>query len=280
MNSHSDSRSRFWPKYSCRVGRVALLAVVLGRAVLLVVLDRSRLKPVPTGSTNTRSANASQDDSFCTSRGGSSGSVPSAGKSTRCGPTTPRCRNADDAPGPPLKTNITGRSCRRRRRRTRRRRSPRPASRSCAGRASSRAPCSRSALAPPVQVADDLGRGRRLVVRLGGGRLLWRLLVGHYMPIAWYPLSTYSVVPVTFSRASASRYAAARADVLGVDVPVQRRALLDDRLHRREARDRARGERAHRACGDRVHADVLLAEIPREVAHGASSVAFATPITL
>ena len=68
-----------------------------------------RLKPVPTGSTNTRSANASHEDSFWTSCGGSPGSVPSAGKSTRCGPTAPMCRNADEAPGPPLKTNATGR---------------------------------------------------------------------------------------------------------------------------------------------------------------------------
>jgi hypothetical protein len=67
------------------------------------------LKPVPTGSTKTRSENASQDSSFRTSRGGIGGSVPSAGKSTRCGPTAPTCRYADDAPGPPLNTNVTGR---------------------------------------------------------------------------------------------------------------------------------------------------------------------------
>ncbi len=36
--------------------------------------------------------------------------MPSAGKSTRCGPTAPTWRYADDAPGPPLKTNVTGRS--------------------------------------------------------------------------------------------------------------------------------------------------------------------------
>ena len=62
------------------------------------------------GSTKTRSANASQDSSFVTRRGGIVGSEPSAGKSTRCGPTAPMCRKADDAPGPPLKTNMTGRS--------------------------------------------------------------------------------------------------------------------------------------------------------------------------
>src|SRR5436305_9348118 len=69
-----------------------------------------RLKPVPTGSTKTMSVNASHDSSLWTSRGGIGGSVPSAGKSTLCGPTAPTCRYADDAPGPPLKTNVTGRS--------------------------------------------------------------------------------------------------------------------------------------------------------------------------
>src|SRR5690242_12803032 len=70
----------------------------------------TRLNPVPTGSTKTRSVNASQDSSFETSLGGIGGSVPSAGNATRCGPTAPTCRYADDAPGPPLKTNVTGRS--------------------------------------------------------------------------------------------------------------------------------------------------------------------------
>ena len=70
----------------------------------------TRLKPVPTGSTNTRSVKASQDSSLETSRGGIRGGVPSAGNATRSGPTAPMCRNADDAPGPPLKTKVTGRS--------------------------------------------------------------------------------------------------------------------------------------------------------------------------
>ena len=69
-----------------------------------------RLKPVPTGSTNTRSVNESHDDSFSTIFGGNDGSVPSAGKSTRCGPAAPMWRYADEAPGPPLKTKETGRA--------------------------------------------------------------------------------------------------------------------------------------------------------------------------
>src|ERR671923_35487 len=50
------------------------------------------------------------------------------------------------------------------------------------------------------------------------------------------------------------------AHVVGGDVAMERRALLDDCLHRREARDRPRGQRPHRAGRDRVHADVLPAE--------------------
>ncbi len=52
---------------------------------------------------------ASQDASFWTSLGGISGRDPSAGNATRLGPTAPRWRYADDAPGPPLNTNVNGR---------------------------------------------------------------------------------------------------------------------------------------------------------------------------
>src|SRR6266545_6800579 len=54
-------------------------------------------------------------------------------------------------------------------------------------------------------------------------------------------------------------------DVLGVDVAAERGPLLDDRLDRREAGDRARGERAHGTGGDCVDADVLLTQVPREI---------------
>ena len=107
MNSQSDSRSRFCPKYSLGSGASS--------SFLFFPFPSSpcssstiRLNPVPTGSTNTRSVNANQDDSFSTRRGGIRGSAPSAGKSTRRGPTAPMWRYADDAPGPPLKTNVTG----------------------------------------------------------------------------------------------------------------------------------------------------------------------------
>src|SRR5690348_6177933 len=112
MNSQRDSRSRFWPKYSSGsdfspTPEPGEPSGVSGFSFFLSC-SMIRLKPVPTGSTKTRSANASQDDSFWTSCGGSVGNVPSAGKETRWGPTAPMCRYAEDAPGPPLKTNATG----------------------------------------------------------------------------------------------------------------------------------------------------------------------------
>ena len=70
----------------------------------------TRLKPVPIGSTNTRSLKPSHDSSLGMSRGGIRGNVPSAGSATRFGPSAPMWRYADDAPGPPLKTKVTGRS--------------------------------------------------------------------------------------------------------------------------------------------------------------------------
>jgi hypothetical protein len=61
-------------------------------------------------------------------------------------------------------------------------------------------------------------------------------------------------------------------DVVRGDVPVER-TPLDDRLHRREAGGRAGSEGPHRAGGDRVHADVLGAEVPGQVRPDALSVA-------
>ena len=56
------------------------------------------------------------------------------------------------------------------------------------------------------------------------------------------------------------------AAVVGFDRPVERRPLLEHRLHRREAGDRARRKRAHRPCGDRVDADALEPQIPSQIA--------------
>ena len=48
---------------------------------------------------------------------------------------------------------------------------------------------------------------------------------------------------------------------------MERRALLEHLLHRREAGDRAGGEGAHRPRRDGVDANAALAEVPGEVAH-------------
>src|SRR5579884_70043 len=116
MNSPRDSRSRLYPKYSVGSHSSPSFFCFFASSFFLPFSLRAfscsiiRLKPVPTGSTKTTSVNASHDSSLCTSRGGISGSDPSAGNATRFGPTAPMCRYADDAPGPPLKTNVTGRS--------------------------------------------------------------------------------------------------------------------------------------------------------------------------
>ena len=88
MNSESDSRSRFCPKYSFGSAASSFFSLLSSFFSASMI----RLKPVPTGSTNTKSVKPIHDASFSTRRGGSSGSVPSGGKSTRFGPTTPRCR--------------------------------------------------------------------------------------------------------------------------------------------------------------------------------------------
>src|SRR5581483_5229730 len=82
MNSESDSRSRLYPKYSfgSYSSPFFFSSSPCSRSII-------RLKPVPTGSTKTRSVNASHDSSFSTSCGGIRGSEPSDGNATRCGPT-------------------------------------------------------------------------------------------------------------------------------------------------------------------------------------------------
>src|SRR3954469_7163333 len=107
MNSESDWRSRLYPKYSFGSSSSPFF---LSSPSFAFSFSTRRLKPVPTGSTKTRSVKPSHDSSLSTSRGGTLGSVPSLGTATRGGPTAPMCRKAEDAPGPPLKTNVTGRS--------------------------------------------------------------------------------------------------------------------------------------------------------------------------
>src|SRR5262245_43794478 len=70
----------------------------------------ARLKPVDTGSMNTRSVMSSKDKSLSTSLAGGGGCVPSSCMNARFGPQAPRCSQTDDDPGPPLKQNVTGRA--------------------------------------------------------------------------------------------------------------------------------------------------------------------------
>jgi hypothetical protein len=69
---------------------------------------RGRLKPVAIGSMKTRSVACKMESSLSTRPNGGLGIVPSSIIFTRRGPSAPRCSHADDAPGPPLKQNVTG----------------------------------------------------------------------------------------------------------------------------------------------------------------------------
>src|SRR6516162_3388538 len=69
----------------------------------------ARLQPVPTGSINTRSVNDSQVSGLST-KCAFEPSWPLEPNSAMRGPTNPRLRKAEAAPGPPLKTKVTGRA--------------------------------------------------------------------------------------------------------------------------------------------------------------------------
>src|SRR3546814_12576350 len=66
----------------------------------------ARLQPVPMGSRSTRSEKASQLSGLLSSGAAASGGEPN---STMRGPSRPRCRQAEAAPGPPLHQKVTGR---------------------------------------------------------------------------------------------------------------------------------------------------------------------------
>ena len=68
-----------------------------------------RLKPVATGSMNTRSVAPSSEYSLSIRPNGGFGSVPSSFILTRRGPRAPRCSHTEEEPGPPLKQKVTGR---------------------------------------------------------------------------------------------------------------------------------------------------------------------------
>src|SRR6185437_711930 len=69
-----------------------------------------RLKPVPIGSRKTRSVKPSQVPGLSLSVAGSEGLSPSLPKARCLGPMAPKLRYTDEAPGPPLTANVTGRS--------------------------------------------------------------------------------------------------------------------------------------------------------------------------
>src|ERR1700744_1850548 len=67
------------------------------------------VKPVPTGSMNTRSVKLSQVPGLSIGVAGSDGLSPSAPNCTRLGPMAPRFKYPDAAPGPPFRAKVTGR---------------------------------------------------------------------------------------------------------------------------------------------------------------------------
>ena len=60
------------------------------------------LKPVETGSMNTRSVTSSSDSLLSAIWYGGGGAHPSSSSTTRRGPKAPMCSQADAEPGPPL----------------------------------------------------------------------------------------------------------------------------------------------------------------------------------
>src|SRR5205807_9650004 len=69
----------------------------------------ARLQPVPIGSIKTRSVNGNQVSGLSIRRT-LEPSWPSGPNWAMRGPTNPRLRKAEAAPGPPLKTKVTGRA--------------------------------------------------------------------------------------------------------------------------------------------------------------------------
>src|SRR6516162_923054 len=69
----------------------------------------ARLQSVPTGSIKTRSVNGSQVSGLSIKRT-LEPSWPLRPNSAMRGPTIPKLRKAEAAPGPPLKTKVTGRA--------------------------------------------------------------------------------------------------------------------------------------------------------------------------
>ncbi len=105
ITSPTDSRSRLTCQNSLGLGLPSLFLAASSSLSCSCV----REKPVPIGSMQTTSVNASQVSRLSVSRTGGGGWWPSSANATRTGPIAPMCRYADAAPGPPLKMNVSGR---------------------------------------------------------------------------------------------------------------------------------------------------------------------------
>src|SRR5215831_395119 len=76
---------------------------------LFCALPTAVLKPVPTGSINTRSERSSKHSGLSSSLYGAGGVMPAFTVATRRGPNEPMCSHTEEEPGPPLYKNEIGR---------------------------------------------------------------------------------------------------------------------------------------------------------------------------
>ena len=144
---------------------------------------RNLLKPVPGGSTKTRSTKGSQLSALSTTIGGAEGEGGCGPSDRRQGEIPPRPSQTEAAPGPPLKTKAMGRASANRHRSAHRRRKPRPraARRSCRRASASRRRARRTRIFSPrivivCVVATSAGNpfaastcSSTLLLRRGGG---------------------------------------------------------------------------------------------------------------
>src|SRR5437667_10026619 len=76
---------------------------------LFCAFPTALLKPVPTGSMNTKSDRSSRHSGLSSNLYGAGGVMPAFTVATRRGPNEPMCNQMDEDPGPPLYKNETGR---------------------------------------------------------------------------------------------------------------------------------------------------------------------------
>src|SRR5882724_12995811 len=76
---------------------------------LFCALPTAVLKPVPTGSIKTRSERSSKHSGLSSNLYGAGGVIPAFTVATLRGANEPMCSQSEEAPGPPLYKNETGR---------------------------------------------------------------------------------------------------------------------------------------------------------------------------